>query len=160
MNVNDVPEQDRRLEQLLDHTLRQVPPRRAPQTLEARVLGELQRRAARPWWRRSFAHWPMAARAGFVVVCAAVMSLILLGSDWTAANFHSLHDSGVLSPSSVRQAMALAATAGELAAMLANALPLNWLYLALAAGTILYVMLFALGAAAYRTLYLTPLDGR
>jgi hypothetical protein len=34
-----------------------------------------------------------------------------------------------------------------------------WLTAALAAGALLYVMLFGLGAVAYRTLYFKPLGG-
>ena len=65
------------LERLLDRALHELPSRRAPPTLESRVIRELDRRAALPWWRRSFAHWPLLARAGFLVIGAA---LIRLGS--------------------------------------------------------------------------------
>ena len=41
--------------------------------LESRVLGELARRAAQPWWRRNFGHWPTLARAGFVTACLALV---------------------------------------------------------------------------------------
>ena len=95
--MNELPEKSDPLEQLLDRTLRPLPLRRAPPALQSHVLEELQRRAALPWWRRSFAHWPSAARAGFVLVCLALVGMVILGGDWTAATVRSLHASGALS---------------------------------------------------------------
>ncbi len=72
--MNELPEKSDPLEQLLDRTLRALAP--APGAAGARNRGcstDLQRRAALPWWRRSFAHWPSAARAGFVLVCLALI---------------------------------------------------------------------------------------
>jgi hypothetical protein len=40
--------------------------------------------------------------------------------------------------------------------VLVGAIPTTWLYGGIAAGAMLYVILFGLGAAAYRTLYLQP----
>jgi hypothetical protein len=53
-----------------------------------------------------------------------------------------------------RSALTLVDVARELDAALVRAIPLDWLYGVLAAGTLLYAALFGLGAAAYRTLYL------
>ena len=52
--------------------------------------------------------------------------------------------------------LAIVSSAGGLAAVLFRVIPPLWLYGALGAGVFLYVMLFGLGAAAYRTLYLQP----
>jgi hypothetical protein len=133
---------------LLQQTLRGLPLRRAPATLESRVLGELQRRAALPWWRRSFAHWPAAARAVFVVICAALV-LGALGGTAAVANVHSL--------SWLRQAGGLLTSLGYVAAVLIRpaALP-SWIYGGIAVCAVLYAVLFGLGAAVYRTLYLPP----
>jgi hypothetical protein len=43
---------------------------------------------------------------------------------------------------------------GGLAALLLRVIPPLWLYGGLSLGILLYVVLFGLGAAAYRTLYL------
>ncbi len=158
--MNELPEKSDPLEQLLDRTLRPLPLRRAPPALQSRVLEELQRRAARPWWRRSFAHWPSAARAAFVLVCLALVGMVILGGNWTAATVQSLHASGALSLSSGRQALAIMTAAAELATLFARAVPPAWIYAGLAAGAVLYAALFGLGAAAYRTLYLSPAKGR
>jgi hypothetical protein len=140
------------LEGLLERTLHELPLRRAPPTLESRVLCELQRRAALPWWRRSFAHWPLAARAVFVVICGALIRLAFLGGAAAVA--------GALSLSWAREIGVLMASGGNLATLLARTLPLSWLYEGIAACAVLYAVLFGLGAAVYRTLYLQPQNGR
>jgi hypothetical protein len=148
MTTND-PEEA--LERLLDRTLRELPVRRAPMTLEYRVLGELHRRAVLPWWRRSFAHWPLLARAMFLVICGASIRLAFLGGATAVA--------GVRSLSWARQIGILAASGGNLAALLARTAPPTWLYEGIAVCAVLYAVLFGLGAAAYRTLYLEPSPG-
>ena len=140
------------LEGLLERTLHELPLRRAPPTLESRVLCELQRRAALPWWRRSFAHWPLPARAVFVVICGALIRLAFLGGAAAVA--------GALSLSWAREIGVLMASGGNLATLLARTLPVTWLYDGIAACAVLYAVLFGLGAAVYRTLYLQPLNGR
>jgi len=69
------------LEREVSRALREVPLRRAPPSLESRVLAEIGRRAALPWWRRSFARWPRPARAGFTVTCGALVAA-LLAATW------------------------------------------------------------------------------
>lgn len=58
--------------------LRSQPDRVAPASLEARVLAEVARRAALPWWRQPFARWPLAARAAFMVVSAAIAAVMIV----------------------------------------------------------------------------------
>lgn len=147
-------EAEQKLERLIDRTLRGLPLRPAPTSLETRVLGELERRAALPWWRRSFAQWPQSARAAFVLMCGALVALAFPGGDWAAAGLRSLHVSGALSMPWAQQATALAGAASELGASLARAVPAHWVYGGLAVSAALYAALFGLGAAAYRTLYL------
>jgi hypothetical protein len=137
-------------ERLLDRTLRELPLRRAPRTLESRVLSELQRRAALPWWRRSFASWPLLARAAFLVICGALIRLAFLGGATTVA--------GVRSLSWVRELGALTASAANFTELLAHTVPPTWAYIGIAVCAILYAVLFGLGAAGYRTLYLQPPD--
>jgi hypothetical protein len=139
-------------EELLDRTVRELPVRRAPATLESRVLGELQRRAALPWWRRSFAHWPLLARAVFVAICGASIRLAFLGGTTAAAGINSL--------SWAHQIGTLAASGRNLAALLAHTTPPAWTYEGIAVCAVLYAILFGLGAAAYRMLYLQPLAGQ
>lgn len=134
------------LQQLLDRTLRELPLRRAPPTLEARVIGELERRAALPWWRRSFAHWPLLARAAFLVLCGALIRLAFLGGAAAVAGVDSLVWA--------RQAGILVMSLGNLAAAIARISPPHWLYQGAAVCGALYAVLFGLGAVVYRLLYL------
>ena len=138
------------LERLFDRTLRELPPRRAPPTLESRVFAELERRASLPWWRRSFAHWPLAARAAFLVICTALAGLAIAGAAVAAADIRSLYWA--------REIGALMASGGSLVGLLAGIAPPVWLYDGIAVCALLYAALFGLGAALYRTLYLQPLN--
>jgi hypothetical protein len=154
--MSELPDSERRLEQLMDRTLRGLPARRAPLSLESSVLRELERLAARPWWRRSYAHWPIEARAAFVLVCTSLIGLMFVLAGWMSGTAFSWHEPGTLPISSVRHAVAIVTAAAELAGLLASSIPHSWLYTGLAAGTVLYTALFGLGAAAYRALYLAP----
>ena len=147
-------------EQLFDRALHELPLRRAPATLESRVIGELERRAALPWWRRSFAHWPLHARAAFLVICSALISLALIGGDTAVARLHFLRDSGALSLSWAHQAGVLVGSAANLAALFTRTVPPAWIYAGIAVCAVLYAVLFGLGAAVYHMLYLRPLNGR
>jgi hypothetical protein len=143
-------ERDERLRRVVDHALRDLPHRPAPATLQARVRAELRRRAALPWWRRSFAYWPTLARSAFVAVCIALTALTLLVGSLTTLD---------LAPAT-QQFLKLLSLATAVEDVPARLIPSMWLDSALVAGALLYAMLFGLGAFAYRTLYLKPLDGR
>ena len=142
------------LEQLLSRTLRELPPRPAPSTLESRVWNELARRAALPWWHRHLAQWPLFARAGFFLTCAAAIRFAFFAGHWLIATVTSLNAAGTPAASWVRNAASAFLTLGELASALARAVPQSWLLSGLALIAVLYVVLFGLGAVAYRTLYL------
>jgi hypothetical protein len=146
---------DQVLERLLTPILEKVPPRRAPPTLEQRVLAELQRRAALPWWRQRFIHWPVIAKGGFLGVCAALAALVSAAGYWSVAMLTDLRSG--LSFDWAREPMAIGSSAANLAVSLLHAVPSRWCYLALGAGATLYAIFFGLGAAAYRSLYLQPL---
>jgi hypothetical protein len=157
--MNEHPETDEALARLLDRTLRELPSRRAPMTLEPRVFNALRRRAVLPWWRRTFAYWPGLARATFLLICGCLAGLALLVGDWAATGVRLMQTSGA-SVSWVRQVVTIVNVASDLAALLSGAIPAAWLYGSLTAGALLYAALFGLGAAAYRILYLKPFDGR
>ena len=148
-----------RLEILVGRALREAPLRRAPSSLESRVLREIGRRAALPWWRRSFSRWPHLARAGFTLMCGSIAAAVLAGAwPWAQGGvLAAAWSAGIpLSLPWASSAWTLVDVARELDAALGRVIPLEWLYVAMAAGTILYAALFGLGAAAYRTLYLNP----
>jgi hypothetical protein len=149
------PHDPQKLERVVHQALHDLPPRPAPRSLEQRVLAEIARRAALPWWRRSFLHWPLVARAAFLVLCIGVAKFTFLGTVWAMAGFD---------PVQFREAFAtqfawmdagfsvVRAITGFLEIMFRN-IPTLWLYGGLAFLASMYAALFGLGAAAYRTLY-------
>ena len=112
-----------------------------------------------PWWRASFANWPAGARAAFVLICAALVAGSFFGGVSAYVGDRSFHEISALVLSFVHPFLAVASSAGGLTALLLRAIPPLWLYAGLGLGIFLYVALFGLGAAAYRTLYLQPLAG-
>lgn len=148
------------LESRVERLLRAAPTRRAPRSLEQRVLREIARREALPWWRRSFSRWPRFAQA-----CLAVISILaivaVLGADlsWPDGAFTGggmPAAAGSLLIAWLEPARTLLETARNLDASVMRLVPTGWLYGAMAAAALLYAALFGLGAAAYRTLYLQP----
>ncbi|HEY6167208.1 MAG TPA: hypothetical protein VI454_04155 [Verrucomicrobiae bacterium] len=61
------------LERLIDRELKQLPPLRAPRTLMPRVLAEVRRRAALPWYQRAWFTWPRQWQVASAVALAAVL---------------------------------------------------------------------------------------
>lgn len=147
---------EQKLESTLTQALKSLPLRRAPGTLELRVVDELERRAALPWWRVSFTHWPAAPRVAFVAVCIALVAATILGGVFAFAGDRSFDQAAALVLSWVQPFLAVMSSAGGVATLLVRVIPPLWLYGGLALGIVLYVALFGLGAAAYRTLYLRP----
>jgi hypothetical protein len=145
-----------KLERLLTEAMGELPLRRAPSTLESRVIGELNRRAALPWWRVSFAHWPVTPRVVFVLVCVALIGSTFFGGVSAFVGIGSLNGIGGLLLLWAKPLLVVMSSAGGLAALLVRVIPPLWLYGGMAVGAMLYVILFGLGAAAYRTLYLRP----
>jgi hypothetical protein len=145
-----------KLEHAISQALKELPSRRAPGTLESRVLNELQRRAALPWWRVSFAQWPVVPRIAFVMICIALVAATILGGVSALFGVGSLNQVAAQVLSWLHPFLAVISSAGGVAALLVSIIPPLWLYGGLALGIVLYVSLFGLGAAAYRTLYLRP----
>jgi hypothetical protein len=146
---------EERLERLIGTALRELPPRQAPPVLESRVLQELERRAASPWWSRSITHWPLTARALFVAICVCLAGVTLLAGPWAENGFDSLHISAASMPWA-HEVMVLTSIAAELLALFARTVPPDWVHDALTVSALLYAALFGLAIAAYRTLYLRP----
>jgi len=130
-----------------------MPLRRAPASLESRVLGEIGRRAALPWWQRSFEQWPAVARSAFLLTCGALAVLALTGGIWAVTNLAPAHALSGLPPLWARHALTLVGIAGDFTAALLHLIPEDWIYKGLAASALLYGALFGLSVAAYRMLY-------
>jgi hypothetical protein len=139
------------LERNLHAALSSQPVLRAPSSLEQRVRAEIARRAARPWWRRSFAEWPAVARAAFFALsgCAAC---ICVAATLTVLNGPGAEFAGVFLQKffAMRETMQSLAAAGS---RWFSTISMGWFYLAGAIVAAAYVGLLGLGAAAYRLLW-------
>jgi len=152
MNPNPDP-----LEKFINDTVRGLPPKRAPRSLESRVLAEIARREALPWWRRSWTYWPTLVKGGFLVVSAATAAAMIMvflqifrGGSFAAVS------ASLSRPLEMAKAVWAACLAlGSVGQDLVNIVPPVWLYSTLGAVAALYITVFGVGAAAYRTLYQT-----
>jgi len=160
------PPPDPRLEEFIAAIARAQPLRRAPATLEERVLRQIAQRAARPWWRLGFSDWPWPVRLLCLPLGAAFVELAFLAGTRVALLWQSWQSSLrystlAVSAHSTLQSLADLARAGRtLAALAAQGVAGNWVYGTAAAGLLLYALLFGLGAAAFRALILTPASHR
>lgn len=148
---------EKELEQFIHATLRSLPDRKAPGTLEARVLAAVEHQALIPWWHKGWAYWPAAVRAAFLGVATAVSGGMMLAAFAMFAGF----DTSALATeaagrfSGVLQVFAVVGWMVDLARSIVASIPTLWLYGGLAVIASLYASLFGLGAVAYRTLYRT-----
>ena len=143
-------EPDSRLERQVHALLRSLPARRAPEELLARVLAQLEQRAALPWWRRQVRQWPMAARLSFALL--AVACLVLLSLAGRAAMPHLAHPTASMLAWG-HHMQAVLNVVPRLFTALLGVLPMAWLQAFLVIGVLAYLFLFGVGAAAYRLLY-------
>ncbi len=131
----------------MHEALRRLPARRAPASLEARVLREIERRAALPRWRSGIAQWPAAVRVALIGACAACgpLAWVLGRSLWThlaaalaapgvAPWITDAHNTG-------RTLLSLA----ELAVHLVRLIPHEWLFGGLIVTGAVYAALAAMG---------------
>lgn len=145
-----------KLERLVHRTLRDLPPRSAPRALEQRVLAEIARRAALPWWRKSFVHWPVPARAAFIVVSAGIVKLVLMATVWVMAGFDIAQFRAAFAEpfAWMEGGLAVVRATADFFDILFRNIPPLWLYGGLAFLAAMYAALFGLGAAAYKALHL------
>lgn len=141
----DAERQDE-LERLVTRALRDQPLRRAPDTLERRVLAQIESGAAVARWRRGFAHWPMAARVAFLAASVGFVKLALSIAMWLSAPLASPALSADL-PSP----MAWMQTLFVVTASIARTVPSLWVHAGIAILLLMYAALFGIGASAYRT---------
>jgi hypothetical protein len=142
------------LERLVDDVLRKQPLRRAPASLEARVLARIGEHEALPWWREGFAHWPAAARLAALIALIVIAKLTLDAVVWMFSAPTPVNHAVASSEHWARSTASTAETMLGLCRSFFELIPSHWITVALAFAAGMYIMLFALGATAYRTLYL------
>jgi hypothetical protein len=144
-----------KLGKFIHETLRSQPDRRAPRSLESRVLAAIEARASLPWWKQSFAQWPVAARCVFILLSGSLVKVALMATVWAvggfqASEFVNAFATQIAWVETIRGAIR---GTGESFAILFRNIPPLWLYGVLACVAGLYATLFSLGATAYRTLF-------
>jgi hypothetical protein len=146
---------EKELEQFIHATLRSLPDRKAPGTLESRVLAALEHRATVAWYHRSWGYWPAGVRAAFLALATATGGATVMAFFLFSQNV----DAGAVAREAGSRFEWLSRLygAGEWCVDLGNhivgAIPSLWLYGGVALVAALYATFFGLGAAAYRTLY-------
>lgn len=143
------------LEKFIHQTLRSLPARRAPLSLESRVRAAIAARAAQPWWKQSFAAWPMAARVAFVIGSAGIAKLAIMAVVWGMGGFESAQFVNSFSTQFawLQNAANVVEGIGNFCNTLYRSIPPLYLYGGLAFIGVMYAALFGLGTAAYRLLY-------
>ena len=146
------PHEPDKLEAAIHTMLRRVPDRRAPAGLEGRVFAEIARRAALPWWRKSFAHWPSPARMAFVAGSALAAILVVAGVVALGRSQGASQVEGSLSSSFAWLVLArdVVASYDSRVRQFLAAIPPLWLYGVIGTVAVCYGTLAAIGAAAYR----------
>lgn len=143
------------LEKFIHTTLRSMPDQRAPRSLESRVLAAIEARASLPWWKQSFAQWPLAARCAFVVLSAGVVKLVLMATMWAIGGFQATELASAFATQLVwidALRGGIRGTAESFAIVLRN-IPSVWLYGGVAFVAAVYATVFSVGATVYRVLH-------
>jgi hypothetical protein len=144
---------DRELEHFVDGVVRGQPLRRAPASLEARVLAQLASlQSSAPWWRKGFTHWPLAARGAFLLASIGFVRLALVAF-MSVTDFVGSGEAAGAAKSWVQSGTELVSITSSMGSFVLHAIPQSWLYGAAAFAIVLYALLFGLGTLAYRTLY-------
>jgi hypothetical protein len=133
-------------QQKLDRLLRGLPERSAPPGFEVRVMAEIARRASLPWWKRSYASWPLAARLLFFVGSAVAAAILVVGVGRVtpvAAHWYNEWSAALMD---VR----------ALGGSLFSRVPISVLYTVGGALALGYATLVGVGSALYRTLTSAP----
>ena len=130
------------LDRQVTRALQAQPPRRAPGTLERRVLAQIESGAAAIGWRRGFAHWPLAARIVFLAASAGIVKVALSMALWLASP-----DLSFDLPAQVAWVQTLLVAI----ASVVRTVPPVWIHAGVLILLAMYAALFGIGATAYRT---------
>jgi hypothetical protein len=136
------PHDEALLEQQIHKTLRAQPARRAPRSLEQRVLAAIAERQALPWYRRAPSHWPMQARLMAGLSTAALIAM----------TSHRASSVEAATPESIGWLESLGTALFSSFSTALQSIPAPYLYGSLAMVASCYLACFGLGATAYRTL--------
>lgn len=146
------PNHDQELEEAIRRELRALPELSAPDSLAQSVMATIERRANVPWYRRSWANWPIS----FQVVSLAAMLLLfaglfVAGRDLlqTQPALHVAHQAGKWF-SGLNTIGSMLNILGESAILAAKQLGLAVVIFGLAAAALAYAIFLGLGTVYVR----------
>jgi len=148
------PSDDKNLEHLIARVVRDLPARRAPSTLESRVMQAIAAREALPCCRKSFAHWPFFVRAVFLVLSATLAA----GTVWVllrALGAIPVAEAGQVVSAPLVWWQTFNATVRTLVDLTLRVIPpgaMTWIQIGLGAVAVGYAIVIGAGAAAYHAL--------
>jgi hypothetical protein len=143
------------LEKFIHRQLRALPPHRAPDSLESRVLAAIERQGGIPWYHKSWGYWPAFVRMAFLVLAigatAGFISAFYFG-------FNDVNTSVVVAQAGDKlsfftEIYQAATWIVGLGTRVVASVPSIWLYGVAALVAALYGTFLGIGAAAYRVLY-------
>ena len=135
---------------MIHRTLLSLPDRRAPRTLESRVLAAIESRQSLPWWKQSFTHWPVAARSAFLLFTGMLAATLI------ALVFRSGAEAEAVSALAGPMAVITQIKAGltgisNFGSLVLRSIPSIWIYGGIAFIAVMYAALIGLSATVYRT---------
>ena len=148
------PSEDKNLEELIARVVRDLPARRAPMTLESRVMQAIAAREALPWWRKSFVHWPFLVRVGFLGLSATLAA----GTVWLLLRMLGalpVAEAGEVVSAPLVWWQTFNTTVRTLIDLTVQAIPpgaMTWIQIGLGAVAVSYAIVIGAGAAAYHAL--------
>jgi hypothetical protein len=151
-------EDQARLEKLIAAGLQQQPLFKAPASLQSRVFAEIARRAALPWYHRSFNQWPMLMQVSFLITALATVVLgrsVILWSHaaHAASELEAPVSGGLTFLQSLGSAWnAMGSMFGAIGGALLHRVPGFWLVVAIGVAFAMYALLAGIGVVVYRTL--------
>lgn len=153
--MNAPHDSQEKLAREIHQALRSLPARRAPSSLAGRVLAEIERREALPWWRRSFIHWPAAAQVAFVALSLVLVRYAFAFGSWVLDGFEGIRfrEAAAAPLAWFDKGSTVVDAIGGFLEIMNRTLPPLWLYGGLALFAAAYVTLLGLGAAAYKALH-------
>jgi hypothetical protein len=152
------PNREDQLAELIGRRLRDLPLPKAPRALAPRVRAAITARQSRPWWRKSWFHWPAPAQGSFLVLTGALVAAVA----WYGtklAPFSLLDDPRVMVASHLGFAKPLADLVYYLAAsvlQVAKSAGQTFWTVVFAVLATIYLSFIGLGTVCYRFLVSTP----
>ena len=145
----------------IDRELRALPDLPAPSTLAPRVMAAIGRRAAVPWFARSWPEWPVAAQAGSFLLLAGLFGGLCYGG-WHLGQVEFVRAAGSEIARGVSALGALLGSARIIFAMLfhsVTSLGTGVVLGGLAAAALAYALFLALAACSYRLVLVASSEG-